>query len=43
MTKSELHLKENACYRSEVRPTDYFVNVFNLMKVKLKIFNSSFF
>ena len=40
MTKSEVHLKENAWYRSEVRPTDCFINVFNLMKVKRKNFNS---
>ena len=42
MTKSEIHLREKVCYRAEDWPTDYFGNAFNLIKVKLKMFNSSF-
>ena len=41
MTKSEIHLRGKGCFRSEVRPTDYIVNAFNLMTVKLKLVNSS--
>ena len=43
------HMRQNPKFISEkkiptelVRPTDYFVNAFNLMKVKLKMFDSNF-